>query len=299
MYKFSIILVNYNNYKDSKDILYNLIEQDKQAEEVILVDNCSTDDSYKKLNKEFDSYNNIIIIRTDFNGGFSYANNFGIKHSMKSRQDIDYYMLLNNDTYVEKDFIETCSRNVRDDKNIGIYTGKILNYFNRDIIWYGGGVINKVYLSGLHEYEGASKDIPQANSIKEVEFASGCFMIIPRSIILDGHYLPEEYFLYYEDVDYSLLMNKLGLKIEYNPAMVVYHKISQTTKGNNLKFNFYFNRNRIILGRKYFSKPRVLLFVLLLVATRCILFFRILITKRRFTNVFSGIIKGLRFNIER
>lgn len=299
MKKFSIILVNYNNYDDSKDILNNLYTQNLRPEEIILVDNCSTDESFKKLSCDFNSYNGLSIIQSDFNGGFSYANNYGIKYSLKKSNEIDFYILLNNDTYVDPNFLDICSNSVRESNDIGIFTGKILNYFHKDRIWYGGGHINKIYFSGLHDYENHNSEIPEANILKNVEFASGCFMIIPKKIFIDGHFLPEEYFLYYEDVDYSLLMTKLKLKIEYNPKMIVYHKISRTTNSNNLRFNYYFNRNRIILGRKYFSVIRVIYFVSLLIVSRIILYFKNLVLNKKSVNVFSGILSGLRYKIEK
>ena len=94
-----IIVLNYNAYKDTIECLESIQNIDSKFYKIILVDNASTDSSLIKIKKWISnsSYNNIDIIKSDFNGGYASGNNLGIKYALK-RHDCIYIWILNNDT---------------------------------------------------------------------------------------------------------------------------------------------------------------------------------------------------------
>ena len=133
---------------------------------------------------------------------------------------------------VDKDFLDSLVNSLeKDEKNIGVVTGKILYYPDTNKIWYGGGYIDWKKYIGRHCGEG-EKDIGQYNEIKEVSFASGCLMLINVKANFNK-FLSEEYFMYYEDVDYCANILEKGYKIIYNPNAVIYHKIEVLAEVNN------------------------------------------------------------------
>lgn len=80
----SIIILNFNGYEETNKLASMLMKWDRNKLEfsVIIVDNCSTDDSYSLLTKSFDSIPFIDVIKTDRNGGYSYGNNYGTKYAI-------------------------------------------------------------------------------------------------------------------------------------------------------------------------------------------------------------------------
>ena len=96
------ILVNYNNNLDTSETIYNLLEQILSFYKIIVIDNCSTNNSFKILKEKFKTINDVIIIKSKKNGGFAYGNNFGIKYALENFK-FDYFLVINNDTISDKE----------------------------------------------------------------------------------------------------------------------------------------------------------------------------------------------------
>lgn len=248
--KVSIILLNYKGTKDTLECVESLEKIKYDNFDIIIVDNDSPDDSYEVLKEKLDSKH--ILIKSEDNGGFAKGNNIGIEYAMKNNSD--FVLLLNNDTLVEEDFLNEMLECYKRHKDAGIIGCKILYESKRDLIWYGGGEINLKRFYGLH-YGEREKDSEEFNVEKEVTFSTGCVMLIPAEVIRKAGYLPKEYFLYYEDVDYCMKVQEAGYKIYYCPKSVVYHKVSASTGGEESPFAVKWNtRNRIIFMNKYKNK---------------------------------------------
>ncbi len=294
MKKTIAILVNYNNYKDTIEAVYSLRKQSVPFHKILITDNNSTDNSFEILQKEL-QFDNVIILQSNHNNGFAFGNNFAIKYALKNLE-FKYFLMINNDTIsdenLNKSLIEYYENN--DPKKIGILTGKILNYYQRDKILAAGGIFNKIKCSGYHIGDGEI-DNGQYNSIKECTFATGCLWFFHRSLISKVGYLPEEYFLYLEDVDYCLQVRKANLKIIYLPTVKIWHKEGATTKVTKTNPNFYYtNRNRIIVANKFFSKKGKVRFYLFFFTSRIIRFIQYLIQGKQI-NTFRGIAEGFSY----
>ena len=292
------ILVNYNNNLDTSETIYNLLEQILSFYKIIVIDNCSTNNSFKILKEKFKTINDVIIIKSKKNGGFAYGNNFGIKYALENFK-FDYFLVINNDTISDKEinsnFIEYFEKNSL--QKIGILTGKIYYYNQTTKFWFSGGFFSKLKCSGYH-FGLNETDTGQYDSIKECDFATGCLWFFKKEIIKEVGYLPEEYFLYLEDVDFSLKLIKKGYKIIYLPNIKVWHKIGASSGVNYFNPKYYYsNRNRIILAKKHLSFNRRILFYLFFLVTRIIRMAQYLL-KGKFVNTFEGIRDGLRFNIK-
>ena len=258
--KVCIILLNYNNPKDTIECVESLYKIDYSNYEIIIVDNKSTDNSLEILNKELGNKKKLHIISSKKNGGFAYGNNFGIEYAKGLSPE--YILLLNNDTLVCKDFLKELVESFEEDKNIGLTTGKILYNDKKDVIWYGGGEIdwNKFY--GYH-YQGIASNENNKEQGKFITFATGCLMLIKTEVLNKIGNLPKEYFMYYEDVDFSAKLLENGYKIYYNPKALIYHKVSSATGGEESPFAVKWNtRNRIIFMNKYKYKSNDIKFFL-------------------------------------
>lgn len=271
--KVIIILVNYNNYKDTIDCIKSLRRVQYPNFHVLIIDNCSTDNSFERLKKEIKKES---ILLSPTNKGFSNGNNIGIKWALDN--GFDYILLLNNDTTVEPDFLDYLILTAESYKGNAIVTSNIYYYDQKETIWYGGGSFNEI--TGRVVHIGINKkDIYKEKKPQEVSFISGCCMLFSTKIVTDIGYLSDDYFLYCEDLDYCCRARSNGYKLIYNPKSVIYHKVSSSTKKMPRLVGYYLVRNKFIIIRKFIKRNYQLI-------AKAYLFLEC--TKRILTNEYSA-----------
>lgn len=248
------VLVNFNGVNDTIECVQSLLKCSYKQLHIIIVDNGS---GYGKI-----SYSDLIpsnryeIIYTGENLGFAGANNIGIRRGIEI--GADYFLILNNDTIVDKDFLNPLLNVISKDASIGIATGKIYYYDDPNYLWFGGSHYDSNLLECKIDGIG-KKDNIHYSQAKELPFATGCFWLMPRKTITVVGYISEYYFLYYEDADYCERVKKAGLKIWYEPASIIYHKESRSTKKGSKAYKYYTLRNYLLFLRKYNNKKKILL----------------------------------------
>ena len=260
----SIIIVNYNTPGETKECIESLadIETWGFTYQIIVVDNGSKEPL--KFSKIFLKNNpHLELISSASNLGFTGGNNLGIKYAA-NHYDSDFFLLLNSDAIVTKDFLKELYLMAKNDNKIGLISPKI--YFHKGfeyhsasyspahlgkVIWYAGGKIDWANLISFHI--GVDEvDRGQFNEARETDFATGCCLFISREVVERVGTLDNRFFLYSEDVDYSLRVKRAGLKICYCPTSLVYHKIAASTGGVGSQLQQYYQtRNRLLLSLKH------------------------------------------------
>lgn len=269
----AIIIVNWNNSKDTVDCIESIKRITYKNYKIFLVDNGSDDDSFLKFQSLYTGAGNIELIKLNENIGFSGGNNVGIKAAMNG--NFNYVMLLNNDTTVEPNFLDELIKVGESDEKIGVVGPKIYFYpFNDNSlqttnykpwpgklqtnrIWYGGGDFTWLG-GGKHlQYEEIDEN-PNETEPKETKYMTGCAFLVKSEVLEKAGLMPEEFFLYYEDTDWSLSIRKAGYKIMYAPAAKIYHKVSRTTATlGNPKIHYYHIRNALLLSKR--QAPKIIL----------------------------------------
>lgn len=216
----SIVIVNWNGKKYIIQCLEAVFKQTYRDFEVIVVDNGSTDGSDRLI----ESYSpRIRLIRNSANAGFSKANNQGIKCSKG-----EFILLLNTDAIMEPDFLREVVKAAKSDERIGLVTGKILKQAPES----GKKVIDSTGHTGsryrrFSDRGGDEEDKGQYDTcgyVFGVCAACGLYkMLMLEDISIDGEYLDESFFLYYEDVDLGWRAQLRGWKAYYTPRAVSYH----------------------------------------------------------------------------
>lgn len=245
----AIILVNYNGYEDTIECIKSLKSITDVEYKIIVVDNHSTDDSAIKLEQDKDIYD-FILIKACQNNGFSAGNNIGINYA--KNLNVDYYLLLNNDTVVEKDFLKKLIVPFKNNTDVGITTSRIFYFLDNNKLWYNGGSIdykariihydfNKMYSKKENEYN------------KIVTFASGCCMCISKECLKKVGLLDEDFFLYEEDSEYCCRVKKHNYKIIFVPDSIIYHKVSSSTGKGSPMSQYYSIRNKYFLISKSYK----------------------------------------------
>jgi len=242
--KVGIAIVNYRQASMTVDCVKSLEKSTYEGIEVVVVDNCSGDDSVEVLKANLRSPR-VHILESDVNGGFAPGTNMGMRHCFENLHT-DCVMLLNNDTIVDKELVQRLVEGL--EENV-VTAPKIYWLDDRSRIWYAGGDINRFTGRIAHRGKG---EVDNGEYDKEcyVTFASGCCILVPKYVVERIGYLPEEYFMYVEDVDYCLKMQENGIRIKYVPSAHLYHKEGGSQKGKGIGM-YYDLRNKFHLYRKY------------------------------------------------
>jgi len=232
----SIIIPNLNGEKYLNDCLTSIKNQEIDEEiEIIVVDNGSNDNSEKIIKENFPE---IKFIKFDKNNGFARAVNIGIKNS-----NGNYIILLNNDTILDKNFVKNLKNALDNNPEVGFCASRILMINNKDLI-YGAGDIYKN--NGTAELRGYGK---LKNLFKKSEFVFGACAAasIYRKEIFDNiGFFDEDFFAYYEDIDFDWRAQLFGYKCLYVPDAIVYH-YGSVTFGNFSDFKIYYGTRNILL----------------------------------------------------
>jgi len=240
--KVFIIIVNWNGNEDTIECLESLKNNDYPNYKVVIVDNGSD----KKIEI---SDSEIKVIYNKENLGFSGGNNIGIKYALEN--NADYILLLNNDTIVSNDFLSKMIKFAQKNKQVGIIGPKI--YFpNSKKIWFAGGKINWLYnkgtMRGFNQIDSGQYDKPE---VQNTDFITGCCALIKKEVIKKIGLMSEEYFLYYEDTDFSLKARRAGYDCVLIPSAVIWHKGSKSAIAESPSYIYYHIRNGLIMAKKY------------------------------------------------
>ena len=242
-YELSIITINYNGLKDTCALIETIPFNDKM--EVIVVDNASTKDEVSAIQKIF-SYVN--VIRSDKNLGFAGGNNLGIKAANGK-----YLFLVNNDTIFEEFNVLALIDRLESSDKIGIVCPKIRFAWGTNPIQFAGYTpLSKVTVRNQAIGFG-EEDNGQYEIAHPTPYAHGAAMLIKREALEKVGLMPECYFLYYEELDWSMMFNRAGYQIWYEPACTIYHKESQTTGQNSPLRTYYITRNRLLLVKRNYK----------------------------------------------
>lgn len=249
--KVSIILVNYNGYKDTIECLLSLRKIAYTNYEVIVVDNASTNESVREINNILCDGEVLIVAQN--NDGFSAGNNIGIRYALEHQAV--YCLLLNNDTEVQENFLTELLKTAEQYHGKAVVTSKILYFYDKNKIWYAGGTFSSVTSRTTHI--GINEiDTGQYNHTMEVSFISGCCMLLPIEIINCVGLMDEDYFLYCEDLAYCCEIKKAGYKLVYEPCSLIFHKVNASTRGLSDIVVYYSVRNKLYIISNYIPWTR-------------------------------------------
>ncbi len=247
--KLAIVLVNWNSFELTKDSLESLRLTMFNNYDCIVVDNGSVDGSGDLIKKQFP---NCIVLKSSTNKGFTGGNNLGIEFALQN--GYEYIMMLNNDVFVEPDFLEPLIARLDQDNLIGAVQPLIYFDHDRNLIWNAGSTYNTFLgICSTPDYNKKDAQGLFRNKEKKIDWITGCAFMMRSSILKEIGLLKEGFFIYYEDVDLSFRIKAAGYELAYVPSSVIYHiaGISHKTKEKGKegfvspKVHFLYTRNRI------------------------------------------------------
>lgn len=257
--KVSIIILNWNGKEDTVECIESLKQITYPNYEILLLDNGSKDGSVECFRER---YPEIEIIENGENLGFARGNNVGIRRAMD--EGVDYVLLLNNDTIVDRNFLIELIKVSESNEKVGIVGPKIYYYDFPKKIWFAGGKTN--WLRGEVNHIGQGEnDSDKYNKIMPVNQVTGCAMLIKSTTIKSIGMLDSHFFLNYEDTDFCFRANRQGYKILFVPSAHVWHKCSIGKKKIGSMSLYYSTKSNLIFISKWKKSciPHVLLKYLL------------------------------------
>lgn len=256
----SAVILHYKNPDDTRACLESVLraQSARFSLRIIVVANSDENNFTKRLGAD---YPLITIIKNDQNGGFAQGNNLGIKYALSQKSD--YIMLLNNDTVIDSQMIIQLYSRIRDDDSVGLVSPKIFfakgfefnpEYKMEDlghVIWYAGGVLDWKNVYAFHR---GVDEVDKGQYEKEAEtgFNTGCCMMFGRNVPEKSGLMNEKYFLYYEDVEFSVQVKHSGYKLIYLPKAYMWHKNASSSGRPGSDVHVYYQtRNRLYFGMKF------------------------------------------------
>jgi GT2 family glycosyltransferase len=263
-----IIILNWKRPEDTVACLASLGQISYNNYGILLVDNYSNDESVEKItawlkssgytfteHAVVDSENivaqttpkNVQLILNNENSGFAKGNNIGIKAALKAGSD--FVLLLNNDTEVEKDFLDKLIEQKTKMPEMAAVTPQIRLYEPKDVLWNCGGKLilggfwKKYYYSYQHK-----KFIDDNRIVKPISFITGCALLYdPKELGL----LTEDFFFGEEDFEFSLRLRKMNKKMGCVMDSLIYHKVGTSLDDVNTVGKRYIHiLNRLVNTRR-------------------------------------------------
>ncbi len=237
----SIITVNYNGKIHTQAFLNSLRQISYPAIEIFVVDNASTE-PIAPLKTEFPE---VIFIESKENLGFAGGNNLAIKQAKGK-----YFFLLNNDTEVEKGFLEPLVALMESNPNIGIVSSKLVYYAAPDTLQFAGSKGINMYTGRGFAIGHKEKDQPDFDREYRTMLAHGAAMMFSRQVVEKVGLMAELYFLYYEETDFCERVKRAGFEIWYCGKSKVLHKESMSVGKESPMKAYYLTRNRVIFTKR-------------------------------------------------
>lgn len=293
MKNISIILINYNSWKDTIECINSIVQSKYNDFNVIIVDNCSSNDSAVQLEEylsgkektinsvsyinkekyliceykdgEFFNFNEkefdkrIFLIKNNKNEGFSKGNNVGFRFSDKYLNN-DYFWVLNNDVIIDENAMTELLNTSEKNNNLSFIGATILEYYNRDVIQCTcGGKYN--IITTISKKENSGKKSSEILKLKEnSNYISGCSIFGSKKIFKKVNFFSEDYFLYFEELDLMKKAKQKGIGKDWSQKAIIYHKEGNSIGSKNIKrkkselSEYYSNISCLTYNKKFYPR---------------------------------------------
>jgi len=257
--KVVIVILNWNGLADTLECLESLKMIAYPNYVVLVIDNGSKGNDAEIIKQKFGDF--VCTIEEEKNLGFAGGSNVGIRWAIQS--GAKYVLLLNNDTVVDPDFLMELVNVAQNDVQIGIVGPKVYYYGQPTENATAGGTVN-FWTGNTPLIRKSPTEDERFDKIEEVDFVSGCALLIKEETIRKIGLLNEMYFAYYEETDWCTRAKKAGFKVVYVPKAKIWHKIK--TKTSELMM-YYMTRNRFLFVKRNSSSFQLIVFTIFFLTT--------------------------------
>ncbi len=235
----AIIVLTWNQRDLTLDCLASIAAMEYPIERIqtIVVDNGSQDDTASAIRAQ---YPDVTVLENVENLGFAAGNNVGIHYALQG--DVDYIMLLNNDTIVDVQMLAQLLAVIEPQPDVGIVGPKMLYFEPPDVIWCAGNRFGRrPWITERLQAE--QQDVARDEAPNEVDYITACGILVRRAVIDHVGVLDPRFFIYYEESDWCFRARRAGWRILYAPRARLWHKVSAAMGTTSPATDYYMNRN--------------------------------------------------------
>lgn len=244
--KVNIVILNWNRKNVLLECLKAVKDLDYPVDEIIVVDNASTDGSVEAVKENFPD---VTIIENDKNYGAIGGKNIGLRKALES--SVDFIYMVDNDIIGAKDSLTKLVEVAESDPQVGMVGAMMYDLSKPDIILSAGGTID--YTENVSRGRGdAQKDVGQFNKVESVDYLWGGALLARKSVLEKvGLFDPGYVGYWFEDTDLSVRVRKAGYKILFCPSAKVWHKPHATVEQFSFRKKYLASRNAIRFMKKH------------------------------------------------
>lgn len=294
--KVYVIVLNWNGWKDTIECLESLYKMSYPNYQIVVVDNGSTDDSVEKIKSwaegnvlaeavsEDERIKRLVsppvpkpvpltLIETKTNLGYAGGNNVGLRYAL-DRGDFGYAWVLNNDTVVHSDALKQMVCRMRDKPGAGLCGSVTLNYNDPEKKAMLGVRYDRWFAQPSPIEVGGPFDLNQREKYlkheRKISYIAGSSMLVSYDFLCNIGLMCEDYFLYFEEIDWALRARGL-FSLALAPESIVYHKGSVSIKKKegerankksfSLVHDYYIAKNRVLFTLKFYPYAMPILYL--------------------------------------
>ncbi len=217
------VTLGFNNAQDSVECLKSLAASEGVACSLLFADNASRDDSVARVLAEVPAAR---VIQTGANLGFARGFNVGIDYCLE--QGADYVFMVNNDTVLAPDCLARLVADAQAHPEAGIFAPKILYFDHPKTIWSAGSRF-RPFPPAVVMRKTAGDDDGRFDADPRLEYATTCALLLSRAFLEQVGLLDRDYFILFDDYDWSVRARDQGWGIRLVPDAHLWHKVSKST----------------------------------------------------------------------
>ena len=244
------VILNTNRRDDTLEALASLQKNTYSNHQVIVLDNASTDGSVEAIRDHFPLTR---ILKLTDNLGYAGNNNVGIEEALNL--GADWVFVLNEDTVLAKDCLSEMIEAANRDSGIGIVGPMVYHHDEPDVIQSAGGSLGPYWQS---QHIGQNEpDTGQFSAIRDVEWISGCAILVKRQVIEQVGGLDARFFYYWEETEWCLRARRNGWRVIHVPNAKLWHKGVQRDYQPKPSVTYYSTRNRLLMMSKHNASLKI------------------------------------------
>jgi GT2 family glycosyltransferase len=250
-----VVILNTNRRDDTLACLASLFASSYTNFKVIVLDNRSTDGSAEAIRS---AYPAVQVVDLPNNLGYAGNNNVGVETAL--RDGAEWVLVLNEDTILDPECLSHLVDVGEGDPQIGIVGPMVFHHDEPGVIQSAGGVLGKFWQS---QHLGQNEaDHGQFCEPHQVEWISGCAILVRRAVIEQVGALDAGYFIYWEETEWCIRAGRGGWRIVHVPAARLWHKGVQRNYQPKPAFIYYGRRNQLFTLAKHRAPARAWLYTL-------------------------------------
>ncbi len=238
------LILNTNRRDDTLACLDSLRRNGYARHRIVVLDNASIDGSAPAIREAFPE---VEIVSLAENRGYAGNNNVGIRHALEQRAD--WIVVLNEDTVLDEHCLERLVQAGESDARIGIAGPMVYHFDQPEVIQSAGGVLTRTW-DAVHI--GANeRDDGRFVHLRDVDWISGCCIMIRRQVFEQIGLIDERFFYYWEETELCIRARRAGWRIVHVPQAKIRHKGVQPDYRPKPAVTYYAARNRLLALSKH------------------------------------------------